>query len=196
MGSLIAVYFLIPTPLLFAESHLALLKSRYPYGLIGDDYGVLSLEDLAVNACGVDVTPFSKEKNMAYSYWQCFLVKNTTIGCESLGSELNEKEETGYLEISAQSSSGRQAYLVRNAIGMKGCKKRLDIWNKLVKDERYVCLSGSYASSDGAVIGKTETHWVFDKFKTRKGCESLGLDCGFKTSLDKTCNLPGGNKVF
>lgn len=33
------------------SDHLTELKSKYPYGLLSDDYGVLTLNDLALNAC-------------------------------------------------------------------------------------------------------------------------------------------------
>jgi hypothetical protein len=166
------------------------LKSRYPYGLIGDDYGLLFLEDMAVNTCNVDVTPFSKEKNLAYSYWQCFLIKNTKISCEHTEKEPSEPYDTGYLGISARNSNGIQSYLARNAIKMTDCQKRLRAWNKITFGEKYVCLSGSYAMSDNATDGTAETDWVLDKFKTHKGCESFGLGCDFKKPFFGTCIPP------
>ena len=40
------------------SEHLAKLKSKYPHGLLSDDYGVLTVKDLALNACHIKPEPF------------------------------------------------------------------------------------------------------------------------------------------
>ncbi len=175
-------------------THLERLKSRYPYGLIGDDYGLLTEEDLAVNTCNVsELTPFSGDKNMAYSYWQCFPLKDTKIECERAGYDPTVKKETAYLEISAQNESGLQSFLARNARAMRECRQFLLQWERKTRDEQYVCISGSYGGVTDTKDGRKEADWVFDKFKTRKGCVSKGVGCSLKelSSLHH-CVLPAG----
>lgn len=175
-------------------THLAKLKSRYPYGLIGDDYGLLTEEDLAVNTCNtLELTPFSGDKNMAYSYWQCFPLKDAKMNCDNLGYDSVMKTETGYLEVEAQNAQGIQSYLARDAMYMRDCKKYLRSWKWKTRGEKYVCISGSYGGFDGIRDGRKETHWVLDKFKTRKGCESYCSECRLKevSSLEH-CLLPDG----
>ena len=163
-------------------THLERLKSRYPYGLIGDDYGLLTEEDLAINACGVlSLTPFSGEKNMAYPYWQCFPVKDAKMECDSLGYDPTIKKETGHMAIDALGNGGLQSYLARDAMEMRDCRRWLQIWKEKTRGEKYVCLSGPYGAFSGIRDGQKETGWVFDKFKTRRGCKSFfSGECGLK----------------
>jgi hypothetical protein len=173
-------------------TRLEKLKSRYPYGLIGDDYGLLTEEDLAVNTCNaLERTPFSGEKNMAYSYWQCFPLKDVKMECDSLGYDSAIKKETGYLEIDAQNGNGIQSYLARDAMDMGDCRKYLWWWKQKTQGEEHVCVSGSYGGFRGIRDGHKETDWVFDKFKTRKGCESHRSECSLKeVSNIQNCLLP------
>lgn len=173
-------------------SHLENLKARYPYGLIGDDYGLLTEEDLAVNTCNVvEITPFSDDKNMAYSYWQCFPLKSAKMRCHNLGYDSVIKKETGYLEIDARNENGIQSYLARDARDMGECRKYLLRWKQKTRGEQHVCISGSYGGFDDARDGHKKRHWVLDKFKTRKGCVSSGGECSLKerSSLEN-CLMP------
>lgn len=173
-------------------SHLEKLKARYPYGLIGDDYGVLTEEDLAVNTCNaLELTPFSGDKNMAYPYWQCFPLKDAKMECSSMGYDSAVKKEMGYLEINAHNENGIQSYLARDARDMRECRSYLRDWKQKVRNEQYVCISGSYGAFSSIKDNHKETGWVLDKFKTRKGCVSTGGECSLKelSSLDN-CLLP------
>ncbi len=165
------------------KTHLEILKSSYPYGLIGDDYGLLTEEDLAINTCGVlELTPFSGEKNMAYPYWQCFPVKDAKMECDSMGYDSLSKKETGYMEITAIGNGGFQSYLARNAMDIHDCNRWLRIWKNKTHGEKYVCLSGTYGAYSGTRDGQKETGWVFEKFKTLKGCESFFVnECSLRT---------------
>jgi hypothetical protein len=174
------------------RSHLEKLKSRYPYGLIGDDYGLLTEEDLAVNTCNaLELTPFSGEKNMAYSYWQCFPTGNAKMECDHAGYDPTVKKETAYLSIDAQNANGLQSYLARDAMDMRDCRKYLWWWKQKTRGEQHVCVSGSYGGFSGVRDGRQETDWVFDKFKTGKGCESHRSECSLKEiSNVHNCLLP------
>jgi len=162
-------------------SHLENLNSHYPYGLIGDDYGILNDEDLAVNTCNTSqVASFAEGKNMTYSYWQCFPIKYAQMKCDSLGYDVVEKKEKGYLEIEAQNAQGVHSYLARDAMSMRDCRKYLQYWKQKTKDEKYVCISGSYGRLGEMKNGRNEMDWILDKFKTRKGCESYRSECSLK----------------
>ncbi len=177
-----------------SQTHLENLKKRYPFGLIGDDYGLLTQEDLAINTCNVlQLTPFPEEKNMAYPYWQCFRVKDTKFECDSLGYDSVTRKETGYMAIDAIGNGGLHSYLARDAIDMRGCRKWRKVWKQKTYGQQYVCLSGSYGAYSGVRAGLRETGWVFDKFKTRKGCESFFVgECSLKKQKKESCLLPNG----
>jgi hypothetical protein len=174
-------------------SHLEKLRASYPYGLIGNDYGLLTEEDLAVNTCNtLELTPFSA-KNMAYPYWQCFSLKDAKMECDSMGYDSVVKKETGYMEINASNENGVQSYLARDARDMRECKSYLQKWKEKTHGEQYVCLSGSSGAFSGIRDGRKETDWVLDKFKTRKGCVSTGGECSLKAiSKDQVryCHRP------
>jgi hypothetical protein len=172
------------------STHLEQLKSRYPYGLIGDDYGLLNEEDLSVNTCRGYATPFSGDQNMAYSYWQCFPIKNAKMECSSLGYDPVDKEETAYMIVEAQNKDGWHSYLARDAMEIHDCKELMHAWKQKTHGEKYVCVSGSYGGSTGIRNGIKETHWVFDKFKTRKGCEAYKNECNLSKHPEKSCLLP------
>ena len=110
---------------------------------------------------------------MAYPYWQGFLVKDAKMECDSLDYDPVIKKETGYMEITALGNGGLQSYLARDAMKMRDCNRWLRIWKNKTRREKYVCLSGSYGAHSGIRNGQKETGWVFDKFKTRKGCKSF-----------------------
>lgn len=175
----------------YAEAtHLEKLKAHYPYGLIGDDFGLLTEEDLATNTCDAYPSPFYWGKNMAYSYWQCFFLRDTKLECSSLGYDPAIKEETGYLSLEARSKEVTHSYLARDAMEIRECKEWLKVWKKKTAGEKYVCISGSYGRLSGARNGRQEADWVFDKFKTRKGCESHRSNCSLGKYPDKNCVLP------
>ncbi len=169
--------FLLPG--LFAEAsqtHLQKLLTRYPDSIIGEDYGVLDMEDLAVNSCVAKATPFRKGENTAYSYWQCFSTKDARMICSSLIDSLT-KETFSYLSLEAKKNTAVESYLARGPLDIKECRSFLRLWKQKTEGERYVCASGIYVSSSILPNGWEQTNWVFDKFKTRKGCESYKSDC-------------------
>jgi hypothetical protein len=180
------------------KSHLEILKAAYPYGLIGDDYGLLTLEDLATNTCGVErLTPFSGVKNMPYPYWQCFPVKDTKLECDNMGYDPVAKKEMGHMEIIAHGNDGFHSYLARNAMDVLVCKRWLRSWINKTRGEEYVCLSGPYGAYTDSRDGQKETGWVFDKFKTAKGCESFFEGkCTLRTQKNPAVHCHLNSKVI
>lgn len=54
------------------NAHLAKLKSKFPNGLLSDDFGGLTIKDLALNACRLKPPPFVPGATDSYEYWICF----------------------------------------------------------------------------------------------------------------------------
>jgi len=187
------VFLLLSVSVAGAKStHLEKLRSRYPYGLIGDDYGVLKVEDLAVNTCNGEPAPFSEE-NGAYPYWQCFPLKKAKMRCRSLGYDATVKMKTGYMFVEGENEEGLQSYLARDARDIRFCREFLRDWKGITRGEKFVCIAGTFGRVQPAKDGHKETDWVFEKFKTRKGCVSAGTECSLKeVSSLENCQLPGG----
>jgi hypothetical protein len=166
-------------------SHLQELRSRYPFGLIEDDYGLLTVEDLAVNACNAEtLTPFISEENGAYPYWQCFPLKDAKVRCQRAGYDPSTKKVLGYTFVEAKNKNGLQSYLARDARDLQLCRDFLRDWKKTTRGESFVCVAGSFGRVQEAKDGHKETDWVFEKYKTRKGCVSDGFACSLREVSD------------
>ncbi len=188
------------------STHLNKIKSIYPYGLIGDDFGILNWEDLAVNTCFASMTPFSEDKSMAYSYWQCFLKADVKVECESLGYEPSVKMELAYFNINVKNKIennleknlgfktgervAEQSYLARDPMDIRSCKELLKSYKRKTQIQKYVCISGSFNSLELLENGQREVNWVFDKFKNKKGCEAYKSECELEVPYKKSCIVP------
>lgn len=158
----------------------SLLKQKYPHGLLTEDYGILDENDLLADA--KDITPYPYNINKfqpGYMRWQCFPTKDTEFTYEKwMGSDpsgpasvIVEMCAFGFHTLNgniSHSYGGRRAYQIAF------CKRLQEEWNKLTKNELYVCLNGSPDSELKKVKnGKNfqyEKAWTWNQFKTKKGC--------------------------
>ena len=156
-------------------THLTSLKNLYPYGLLGDDYGILTLEDMAVNACIGNEGPWGSG-NLAYPYWQCFPVKDVSVECDDVGYNEDEKSILSILAFVVKSNKESHEYLSKKAITQALCKDFQFDLKKLTQNEEHVCLAGEFTDFYTREYGeaapvKTES-WSFERFKTKKGYNS------------------------
>src|SRR5258708_5121377 len=82
------------------HEHQARLRAKYPFGLIGDDHGILNTNDLYKNTRVAPPQPLS-EKSTAYPYWQCFHLKNMYFECDGTYDE-SDKTTWTILAIGAR----------------------------------------------------------------------------------------------
>jgi hypothetical protein len=178
-GSFLLMLCLISTFALGAfDNHLAVLKSKFPYGLLGDDYGVLTIDDLAINACDAEPMPFVPDsRHHSYQYWQCFESKNVSFNCSS--NRIPDKYEgvMGLVVVRASIHHIQHEYLERRLWPIQDCKDFVKDAAALLKGARHACISGSFIESQMDRSGHQSTSWIFERIKTKKGCE--GHDCEF-----------------
>jgi hypothetical protein len=124
-----------------APSHLAKLKAKFPFGLIGDDHGILTIEDLSINTRGVYPSPFN-ENSLAYPYWQCFETRTATASCSDAGYDETERGNLAVFSIELTNQDAVHTYTTRRAIHRSGCDAWIQSWQTLTQGERYACLSG------------------------------------------------------
>lgn len=173
----------------FAKIYHSQKFSKYPYGLLGDDFGVLKVADLAANACMASPVPFTNELS-AYAYWQCFETKKARLLCDGYGYDEDAKDFLTALVAQGTNDSGRHEYVSRRAISFGTCKSLKREWEKLTKDEKYVCISGPFTSIQKLKNNQKSFLWTFDKFKTKKGCASYFYgDCSLKYQLKNGCKI-------
>ena len=182
------IFLLIPNYLFADSTHLQKLNSKYPYALIGNDYELLSEEDLALNGCEALPSPFSLTST-SYPYWQCFETKNTKLFCDGHKYDENEKDYLTILVISGTKNNQNHEYISRRAIHSDDCFSYKKDWHRLSKGEKYVCVSGPFIEKEKNSKGLIIHSWIFNSFKTKKGCESY-----FKGGCSLQYQLKQGNK--
>lgn len=153
--------------------HLNELKRAFPYGLLTDDYGVLTIEDLKINACVAEAAPFS-EKSHSYPYWQCFESKVAHLNCEGKEYDLYEKSRMTLLTVSARINGELHEYLYRRTMPLTECRVFQKEWQRLLKGQDYVCVSGPFISTEKNRDGRAWS-WVFDRYKTKNGWDGSYL---------------------
>lgn len=171
-------------------SHVQKLQAVYPFGLIGDDYGILNEEDLAINTCNVtQVESFSLMGDTQYPYWKCYSTKDASLHCDDPDWDEDEKSLMVILALEIRSKrDGGHDYLTRRAIRLESCKYFQDQFNKITKDESHVCVSGEFWRKRSGDSEAAEMVWSFDKFKTSRGCVSYFADeCNLKVQLKNGC---------
>ncbi|HVE44861.1 MAG TPA: hypothetical protein VNC84_06985 [Gammaproteobacteria bacterium] len=155
-------------------------SKKYPYSLLTPDYGILSENDLAAYAYGIKQHPFNERNGIdGHNYWQCFPRDRISVTLEDQGfstEDVGWKDTLSELIIEARTDSGVIHRYELRALGMFHLyEKELHQWHKLMKGEKYVCLSGNFvAVTPRTINGRTisEYGWIFDKIKTKKGCSS------------------------
>ncbi len=171
-----------------SKNHLAELNAKFPYGLLGDDHGVLTVNDLAINACDVEARPFTADTSYyPYAYWQCFESKSISFNCDSNGTSDKDEGVMGLIVLKISTDHIQHEYMERRLWPIKECRSFLKDAKALLKGVRYACISGSFIENETDHLGYQSTSWIFEKIKTKKGCE--GHDCEF-TKRFKQDNCP------
>lgn len=156
------------------------IRQKYPNVLLTDDYGILNENDLASYTWSVKPAPFSIKEGLEYNYWQCFPRDHISITLEDKGysaSEIGGDENYGDLMIRVWLDNGiSHRYYMRRAWPVSGYGDMFSDWQKFMKNEKYVCLAGRFSSyKETKRNGKTwkKYSWVYEKLKTKKGCDSF-----------------------
>lgn len=171
--------------------HLKRLTEKYPFGLLGDDHGILNDDDLALNTCDVVVGPVTSG-NGAYPYWQCFRTKEASFECDDSGYDPDEKSQMAIMAIAIRTDHRSDEYLSRRAIPMADCRDYRKDWLRLTGSQEFFCASGLLIKYQKPNIsGVIESSWIFDRFKTAKGCDPYFKGgCSLKYRLKHGCTLP------
>lgn len=163
-------------------------RKNYPQALLTQDYGILRAADLAMNSCIAPPVSFSN-RNSAYPYWKCFEVSKTNIDCDNSGHIPGSKEENALFTITIQDSEFEHIYLPRRAMDLNNCLWLQKRWKKAIKGEKHVCISGTFTDSESGKNHQS-SHWVFDKFKTKKSCTSyFAGHCDLKIMRKNGCQI-------
>jgi len=156
----------------------ASIKKKYSNVLLTDDYGILNENDLASYTWEVKPPPFwvAVKNELPRNYWQCFPRERIAVIIEDFDLEGSCTE----LTITARSDEVKHEYYMRRPTDISNAKEIFDYWRKLAKNEKYVCLAGEF-SREREIIDDNKRlkkyYWVFEKIKTKKGCDSYFAGC-------------------
>ena len=177
MKNLIICIFVI----LFGFKSMALgdsLSLKYPYARITPDYGILSEFDLKKSEDGVVAAELFDEVNirsLSYPYWQCFPVRAIRYLCLDLHTKDGGESMADFRIQVAVAADRVDEYWGRRGIPIMECRKMVNEWKKLAKGEKYACIAGLYCGVDEKLEHTKKLRrkgWVYDRFKTKKGCTS------------------------
>jgi hypothetical protein len=148
------------------------LKNKYPHSVLTDDFGILNEKDLRIE----NPRPFSLGRKLGETiYWQCFPRESLSVTLEDFGytsADIGGEENYSGLVIKVENHE----YDMRRRWPLSTYRKKLDAWIKLMQNEKYVCVAGRFFGCKNKItfdgIQYKHCSWVFEKLKTKKGCDS------------------------
>lgn len=158
------------------------INAKYPFVLINDDHSILTEAELADETYGLTIDPIKS------THWKCYRTDTVNIHYSIMQYSKEWGENVADFNIDVIDENGVvNQYGMRHGMGVTYCKKTSEIWKKLLHNQEYVCINGSYASNkDELYYGKEQRvfGWVFNKLKTMNGCHNYfgDRDCTEKQS--------------
>lgn len=182
---LVIIVFFFSCLLICIEANAVSLdaQKKYPYVLLSNDYGILNENDLGDFSWGFKRHPFNP-KDIGGNYWQCFPRESVEITLKDMGSSASEvgwRDNIADLEIKVWVNPNLvHEYEMRAQWSIVDFEKRFNKWRRIMKGEKYVCLAGdfvNYEHKNANGIERDVYGWIFEKIKTRKGCDSYLYSC-------------------
>lgn len=148
------------------------LKKKYPYLALTDDHGILKENDLRNYTQYLHYEKFSGKVN-GLIYWQCFPRENITMILKDKGyssEEVGWKDTMADLDIVVWVRQGvYHHYSMNRSFTVNDYQKDFTALHRLMRNEKYVCISGSYVNHEMTPEGEETYFWIFDKIKTKNG---------------------------
>jgi hypothetical protein len=163
-------------------SHQESFQKNFPYGLIGEDYGILSLNDLALNACKFKPVPLTPEDLTPYEYWQCFDVKNISLACEGRHHDLSEGM-LGRVSIRTKSVHLKGKYVESRPWPLRDCRIFIKEIQDLLRNAPHVCISAYFVSEKKDKLDRISRFGLLGRIKTKKNC--IGQSCHVDEKMRK-----------
>ncbi len=146
------------------------ISTKYPFVLLNDDHGILMEAELADETYGLTTDPIRS------THCKCYNTDTVNIYYRVLQYSKEWEEHVASFNIDFIDENGIvNQYGMRHAMGVTYCKETSKIWEKLLNNQEYVCINGSYASNEDKLYhGKKQLvfGWIFNKLKTVNGCDN------------------------
>jgi len=151
-------------------------KNKYPFILLNEDYGVLKEKDLAKFTRKMTYEKFSGKDSGSLVYWQCFPREEVEITLRDMGytvEEFGKSDTLSDILLTAYKQPGiKHTYVMRRAYPISAYHDIFMQWERLMRDEKYVCLAGEFRSHQELVndgIKTEENSWTYSGMRTNKG---------------------------
>jgi hypothetical protein len=180
----ITIYFIIISG---AHSN-SLPNNHYQDTVLTNDHGILNTQDIKRYYSDLNPRPFtSSGPSGAYIYWQCFPRDHITItlvdtGYSSSDFGLNDNIADLKIKVSTNTNIIHQ-YNTRKRMPVSAFEKIFNQWRAIMKDEKYVCLAGSFIQKEdrnNLTNNKEIYQWTFEAIKSKHGCDGDLYGCSYK----------------
>ncbi|MBP9722128.1 MAG: hypothetical protein KBD64_03100 [Gammaproteobacteria bacterium] len=151
------------------------IMKKYPFVLVGDDYGILNEQDMADDSYGLTVGYLNYNSSVnSGMHWKCYKTSGFSLRKLNFGFNNEWNEDVGDLELNMVDNNGIvNSYGMRRALGLSVIMSYVKIWEKLIKNQKYVCIHGHFIHKKTTQLNSKEPliyDWIFNKLKTKKGC--------------------------
>ena len=155
------------------------VQAQYAQVLMTQDHGLLTKDELTAYTRDVKPALYAGEIDKNYLYWQCFPREHVTITLIDKGyssEDIGNIDNYGDIFITVWSYEGiSNEYSMRRPWAVDEEEELFHKWQKLMKNEKYVCLAGSIGRAEEKSVNHKRYityFWVFERIKTKKGCDS------------------------
>jgi hypothetical protein len=150
------------------------ILKKYPHTLLTNDYGILKESDLKV---------YNSSTQVGVNTWQCFPTAAVSVNYEDSDYDSDLKLRFAALKITVRLKGNIvHEYELTRGLPVDDCKDKQDLWRRLMRDEKYVCVGGGFVDYEEHVKRGTKQQiygWIFDRIKTKKGCDAYHANCGY-----------------
>jgi hypothetical protein len=118
--------------------------------------------------------PFNEDKG-AGRYWQCFLTRNVQFDCGTPYFVENEEELQTIFAYTATEHGAVSENLPRRHVPVSVCKSLQSSWERLAKNQKYVCLMGVFDGKRATPHKSSSIKklgWIWESVKTKRECLS------------------------
>ncbi len=152
------------------SNHLSHLRSKFPFGLLGDDYGVLTINDLALNACHFKPESFVPGVLTPYEYWQCFESNALSLTYRQKRS-IDGEGIFGRVTLKVYKDQLLHEFIESRPSPARESRRFARNLKKLIRDSSHVCISASYIEHNLDKSGQKTALGIFHRLKSTKGYE-------------------------
>lgn len=180
-----SIFFICTAMMLNTYANPVLIPEKYKIYLLTNNYEILNQNDFKKYNTNLKPRFFTAEKpSGAYIYWQCFprdhiaiILKDTGFSSDDFGWKDNIADLK--IIITAKPKVIHE-YNIRKRMTVTDFERIFNKWRAIMKNEKYVCLAGSFISREQTTLHNKnieKSRWVFEALKTKKGCDSDLYSC-------------------